>query len=341
MLYLLGDTCVWLDLAKSISGEQLIAACREFIHEGRLKLLVPQLVIDEFDRNRGRIEADMARSVTATFRRVRAAVDEYGRGEGREETLQHLDDLAHRVPLINQMALGQFSGILELLQGGRILEPSDEVCCRAVDRALDKRAPFHRSKNSVADALIVEMYGEALAADVTSADDHCFVTTNTKDFSLVDGDTRLPHADIAACFSNPRSRYFTSLATALTAYFPEETADVIAEVAYYDEPRSLSEIMALLDKLWDQIWYNRHKSLAYQIESAEVELVDKYNPKERERTVVRSVWEGAQAGARAMEEKYGPGELGPWDDFEWGMLSGKMSALRWVLGEDWESTLDT
>jgi hypothetical protein len=162
MVYLLGDTCVWLDLAKSISGDQLIVACREFIHESRLELLVPQLVIDEFERNRGRIEADMARSVTATFRRVRAAVDEHGLDEGREETLQHLDDLTHRVPLINQMALGQFSEILKLLRGGRILEPSDEVCRRAVDRALAKRAPFHRSKNSVADALIVEMYGPAI-----------------------------------------------------------------------------------------------------------------------------------------------------------------------------------
>jgi hypothetical protein len=24
------------------------------------------------------------------------------------------------------------------------------------------------------------------------------------------------------------------------------------------------------------------------------------------------------------------------DAFEWGMINGKLSALRWVLGEDWD-----
>ena len=49
------------------------------------------------------------------------------------------------------------------------------------------------------------MYGEVLTTDASSADEYCFVTTNTKDFSLPDGDTRQPHPDIAEFFNNPRS----------------------------------------------------------------------------------------------------------------------------------------
>ena len=48
----------------------------------------------------------------------------------------------------------------------------------------------------------------------------------------------------------------------------------------------------------------------------------------------------AQAAARATEEELGRDRLGPWSDFQWGTLNGKLSALRWVLGEDWDM-LDT
>jgi hypothetical protein len=60
-----------------------------------------------------------------------------------------------------------------------------------------------------------------------------------------------------------------------------------------------------------------------------------------QRTVVRGIWEGRSSRRTKGRATVRPDDLGPWDDFEWGMINGKMSALRWMLGEDWDSTLDT
>jgi hypothetical protein len=56
--------------------------------------------------------------------------------------------------------------------------------------------------------------------------------------------------------------------------------------------------------------------------------------------VVDEIWTGALKSARKVEKKYGKEKLGPYTKFEWGMINGKLSALRWVLGEDWDM-LDT
>lgn len=48
----------------------------------------------------------------------------------------------------------------------------------------------------------------------------------------------------------------------------------------------------------------------------------------------------AHASMRAIEERYGLENVGPWDDWGWGFVHGKLSALRWVLGSDWDF-LDT
>jgi hypothetical protein len=40
---------------------------------------------------------------------------------------------------------------------------------------------------------------------------------------------------------------------------------------------------------------------------------------------IDTVWEGALAAAKRIEEEVGLENLGPWSDFEWGMINGKLS----------------
>lgn len=93
------------------------------------------------------------------------------------------------------------------------------------------------------------------------------------------------------------------------------------------EERTEEEITAMLDELTDKIWYNRHQELREQVESGEEEV----DP---------GIWKQALEKAKEVEDKYGVDNLGPYDDFDWGMLNGKLSALRWLIGFDWDM-LDT
>jgi hypothetical protein len=96
--------------------------------------------------------------------------------------------------------------------------------------------------------------------------------------------------------------------------------------------------MSALDELFDKVWYNRHMNLMYDIENGNVEIVPAGTKRYGNEVVHEDILIGAKAAAQKVMEKYE--DTGPWDDFEWGMLNGKLSALRWVLGDEWDM-LDT
>jgi hypothetical protein len=320
MLYLLVDTSVWLDLAKDVNGQKLIVAIRVLVHEERVTLLVPQIVLSEFAGNRERVEKDMTRSLSANFRRVRDEIEEYGQ-DGRDAAIAELDNLTQRVPLIKQIATRNFDDVHDLLIKGQSFSPSAADHEKVVDWALNKRAPFHRAKNSVADALLLAMYEAALdAEDDEDREDErfCFVSANVKDFSAVDGDNRLPHADLAHLFEADSSDYFLSIVAALDKHFPDDFGDMLEEFDFHEDPRNWDEIRAAEEEFFDRIWYGR--SMSYE-QTEELQRI------------------AGPARAR-VEAKYGPENLGPYTDFEWGMINGKLSALRWVTGSEWDF-LDT
>jgi hypothetical protein len=79
-----------------------------------------------------------------------------------------------------------------------------------------------------------------------------------------------------------------------------------------------------------------------KIERGQIKIVEKETfPRSlREQTIQRDIWAGARKSAAKVEKRFGIENLGPWTKFEWGMLNGKLSALRWALGEEWDM-LDT
>ena len=53
------------------------------------------------------------------------------------------------------------------------------------------------------------------------------------------------------------------------------------------------------------------------------------------RLVVDDILAGAMKAARRVEEKVPQRQLGPYSKFDWGMINGKLSALRWIFGDEW------
>ena len=91
--------------------------------------------------------------------------------------------------------------------------------------------------------------------------------------------------------------------------------------------RNDKAILAAAQECWDKVWWHRHKSLI-----------------ERDKQVTedwRAVFEPAMKAARRTERKYGLKNLVCDNEYEWGLLCGKLSALAWVMGAEWEESLDT
>jgi hypothetical protein len=344
MLHILVDTCVWLDIAKDYRHQPTLAALEQLIEAKKVSLILPKLSVDEFARNKDRIIKESGKSLSSTFKRVREAVKQFGHDEGRDKAVTILDDVDHRITILGEAAHESVRRIERLFAGVVAIETSDDVKLRAAQRALDRRAPFHKDKNSIGDAILIETFGDvALGGD---ADQHyAFVTHNKHDFSDMGTDERQPHPDFGDYFSSERSSYSLALGDVLSRFAPEWMDDVMWEFEFREEPRLLSEILEAEHLLYRQVWYKRHWNLRTSIEKGKHKLVakdewNKQQPERRQKMTIDSVWSMALAAAKRTEEEIGPEKLGPWSDFEWGMINGKLSALRWVMGSEWDF-LDT
>lgn len=331
---------MWLDLAKDYQQHSILTALEELIRQEDVELILPRTVVDEFARNKARVIEDSSRSLSSTLKRVKEAVEEFGDPRQKHMVLRQLNDVDHRLPILGETAVGAIRQIEDLFGRTAIIEISDDVKLRAAQRAIDKRAPFHRQRNGIDDAILLEVYADSVSTRTAAGTRFAFVTHNTKDFSHPNASNKVPHSDLAGCFSRSRSLYFITLGAALRRVQPAQFADLMIEQEWVEEPRRLTEIVDVIDELCTKVWYNRHQVTREDIERGKIIIVEKeiFPVKNHlRRPIQRDIWEGALKSAAKVEKKYGLENLGPWSDFEWGMLNGKLSALRWVLGDEWDS----
>jgi hypothetical protein len=340
MFKILADTCVWLDMAKEPQQQLLLSVLEELVKLQEVEILLPSVVIDEFQRNRQRIIDDSRKSLSSVFKRVKEAVDKYGDAGAKKKVLEQLNNIDHRLPTLGDAVGNSLDRIEALFKTATPIVATEAVKLRVFQRGLQIKAPFNGKKNSTGDAILIETYGECVNGPESSGHRFAFVTHNVNDFSDTHVNNKNPHPDIASLFSKRKSLYFTNIGDALRRVRPDLVSELMAELGEWEQQqRTLSEILAAESELCDKVWYNRHQIRREKIEAGEIELVEKETfptPAGKVRPIQRDIWEGALESAKKMEAKYGLDLLGPWDDFDWGMINGKLSALRWILGDDWD-----
>lgn len=345
MFNVLIDTCVWLDLAEKSQQTPLIEPLEGLLSYGGVNLLFPQIVKEEFAKNRARVAEKSTKGLTTHFNLVKDAIRRTdGNKRAKERMLAYLSDVNHQLPQVGGQAKVTLDRIQTIMDAFPTIPTSDAVKIKAADRALSRKGPCHReNRNSMADALIIETYFDAVKAGA-ARDRFAFVTHNKHDFSRVAGDEKLPHADIASGFSKIKSMYFTNLNACLHKVNPAFVSEVLFMASYEEQPRPLSEMLGVVDQLTTEVWHNRNMNTQWAIDHGKHWIVTKEewdagiakNKLYGQTHTVDYIWKGALKSRAKARKKLGEDNYGPYSDFEWGMVNGKLSAMRWMLGEDWD-----
>jgi hypothetical protein len=125
------------------------------------------------------------------------------------------------------------------------------------------RSLRYRSRNSVADALLIELYAKEIRVADLGLEPHTFVTSNSEDFSLPNGDRRKPHPDLADLFAGNGTSYalgVDGLSSILLDHFGQELEELFEETDFQEEPRRLAEISDAEQEMFDRVGTTAHSS---------------------------------------------------------------------------------
>jgi len=212
MHYLIIDTCVWIDLCND-EDKEVREKLSDLVKQGKVKLILPQLVIEEWERNKQSKIIDYKKASFRGMIKNAKKISEYIPQEDSSCIKRILEKFQQRIPQIEQAALEEIKVIEYLYNYPSTIKLQIEgnVKLQAVEFALLKKAPF-KNKNCMADALIL-----LSAVDYINRKQlkNCiFVSRNTSDFSSTSNTLQI-HEDLQALFEKNEIKYFVNIGLAI------------------------------------------------------------------------------------------------------------------------------
>lgn len=102
------------------------------------KLVVTDLVAEEYERNKEDVANKTARRLSQEFKQLKDVVREFA-GENQEQTIEVLNDIHARLPLLTDANYTTIHRVEKLIESAERIGISERSKIAAVQRGLDKK----------------------------------------------------------------------------------------------------------------------------------------------------------------------------------------------------------
>ncbi|WP_373552750.1 PIN domain-containing protein [Haliscomenobacter sp.] len=180
MAKLILDTSSWFDLAKP-KIEEVLIELEEQVKQSITVLLTCDIIIEEWNRNKLRVLQEVIVSIRSHAKsalKMSELLPEQERNELEKIIRKYTNVEADQ----ERLAEAFFNRVEKLLKSSEVFRIEDKLKIDMANRALTKQAPFHNSKNNMADALLYFGAVEHVNNTNLIATDLIFVTSNHKEF---------------------------------------------------------------------------------------------------------------------------------------------------------------
>ena len=330
MIFLMPDTCAWISFLEHGDLLTPLRTLDSLVAAGEVTLWTTKEISGEIlgDKNkqsryaraekfllddmRRRLDEETDPAVVASILTIINSPDLYDRVDRIEESVSHIDDLVSR---------------------STIIEDTDAVNRRVLDRIGQSLAPFHKEdkrdvRRCVNDAMNIEKFAEA-AATCMNDDISVFVSQNRKDYATKNNPDK-PHADYSDIF-NERCLFAKSFVRTV-AEISEMVLSEGSRGFIHSDRKPGQEIEAEIAVLDEHDWMYRHLARKQAIEDGTCRLA----PGRTVRNPMRPLRIGEASWREDLETAeqklvVDPGLPRAPDPYQAGFAAGAHRALTWVL----------